>query len=70
VKPTRLLAAALLVVAGLAGCGGSSHPSTVPDGPPNTGLPVAKRAQDVVNQQNQRTGQLEQQTGSGSPAGP
>ncbi|TML91675.1 MAG: hypothetical protein E6G06_09485 [Actinobacteria bacterium] len=69
-KPTRLLAAALLVVSGLAGCGGSSHPATVPDGPPNTGLPVAKRAQDVVNQQNQRTGQLEQQTGSGSPAGP
>jgi hypothetical protein len=69
VKPTRALAAALLVV-GLWGCGGASHPASVPDGPPNTGLPVAKRAQDVVNQQNQRTGQLEQQTGSGNPAGP
>jgi len=70
VKPTRLLAAALLVVAGLSGCGGSSHPASVPSGPPNTGLPVAKRAQDVVNQENQRTGRLEQQTGSGNPAGP
>jgi hypothetical protein len=69
VKPTRALAASLLVIAGLWGCGGSSHPSSVPDGPPNTGLPVAKRAQDVVNQQNQRSGQLEQQTGSDYPAG-
>ena len=69
-KPTRALAAALLVIAGLTACGGSSQPASVPDGPPNTGLPVAKKAQDVVNQQNQRTGQLEQQTGSQNPTDP
>ena len=68
-KPKRVLAATLLVIAGLWGCGGSSHPASVPDGPPNTGLPIAKRAQDVVNQQNQRSGRLEQQTGSENPAG-
>jgi hypothetical protein len=70
VKPTRALALALLVIAALSGCGGSSQPTSVPNGPPNTGLPVAKRAQDVVNQQNARTGQLEQQAGSQNPAGP
>jgi hypothetical protein len=70
VKPTRALAVALLVIATVSGCGGSSQPTSVPHSPPNTGLPVAKRAQDVVNQQNARTGQLEQRTGSQTPAGP
>ena len=69
-KPTRALATALLVIASVSACGGSSQPASTPDGPPNTGLPVAKRAQDVVNQQNQRTGRLEQQTGSQNPADP
>jgi hypothetical protein len=70
VKPTRALAVALLVVATVSGCGGPSQPTSVPDSPPNTGLPVAKRAQDVVNQQNARTGRLEEQNGSQNPAGP
>jgi hypothetical protein len=70
VKPTRALASALLVIASLSACGGSSRPASVPDGPPNTGLPVAKRAQDAVDQQNQRTDQLEQQSGSQDPAAP
>ena len=69
-KPARALAVVLVVFASLSGCGGSSQPASTPSGPPNTGLPVAKRAQDVVNQQNARTGQLEQQTGSQNPAGP
>jgi hypothetical protein len=70
VKPTRVLALALLVIAGLSGCGGSAQPATVPDAPPNTGLPAAKRAQDVSDQQDQRTGRLAEQTGSQRPAGP
>jgi hypothetical protein len=70
VKPKRALATVLLVIASVSGCAGSSRPASTPDGPPNTGLPVAKRAQDAVNQQNQRTGQLEQQTGSQNPADP
>jgi hypothetical protein len=52
------------LAAGATACGGGSKPSTTPEGPPNTGLPIAQHAQDVVNQQNQRTQQLEQQTGS------
>jgi hypothetical protein len=70
VKSARALALALLVIAGLSGCGGSSRPTSVPSGPPNTGLPIAKRAQDVVNQQNARTGRLEQQTGTQDPTAP
>ena len=70
-SPPRILVCALLVVASTSGCAGSaSKPSSTPEGPPNTGLPVAKRAQDVVDQQNQRTAQLEQQSGAGHPAGP
>ena len=69
-KPTRALVLAFVVMAGLSGCAGSSQPASVPDAPPNTGLPVAKRAQDVANQQDQRTGRLEEQTGSPTPGGP
>jgi hypothetical protein len=66
----RTLACALLVIA-VAGCGGSgSQPASTPESPPNTGLPVAHRAQDAVNQQNQRTAQLEQQTASENPTAP
>jgi hypothetical protein len=53
-----------VLAVGVSGCGGSAKSSTTPEGPPNTGLPIAKHAQDVVNQQNARTSQLEQQTGS------
>ena len=66
-----LLVVALLVVASAWGCGGApSKPSSTPEGPPNTGLPIAQRTQDVVDRQNQRTAQLEQQSGSGHPVGP
>jgi hypothetical protein len=51
----------------VSGCGGTrSQPASTPDAPPNTGLPVTGRAQDVVNQANDRTGQLEQ-TGADQP---
>jgi hypothetical protein len=75
VKPNRVLAGTVLLVALAAGCGGggggtgsSGTPAQNPT-PPNTGLPIARKAQDVVNQTNARTGQLEQQTGSDRPAG-
>jgi hypothetical protein len=68
VKQVRAVACAAVVTAVLAGCGGSgSEPASTPDTPPNTGLPVAGRAQDVVNQANDRTAQLDQQTGSSLP---
>jgi hypothetical protein len=62
----------VVVIALAAGCGGSSdsRPAATTQAPPNTGLPVAGRAQDLVDRQNQRTAQLEQRTAYEDPAAP
>jgi hypothetical protein len=57
----------MAVIAVLSGaCGGDGSSSSTPTSPSSTGLPVAGRTPDVVDQQNQRSAQLEQQV----PGGP
>jgi hypothetical protein len=66
----RVASAVCIVIAAtvLSACAGSaSQPASTPDSSPATGLPAAGRTQDVVDQANQRTSQLEQQSGSGQP---